>query len=217
MLTCDNEIPLDLIKILYEEGFFMDSRIYKFLVSEIGLTDKELIDCLASKCKMGTFGKRETIIHQNEQPQYVVFLCSGIVRGFLVDEKSNEITDCFCQNFGEAVVPSLPFNAPADFSMQAVVDSEVFMFPVSYVVKLVNSNPAMMSLYNALLQESIKRHFIMKYNLIRFDNTQRYEWFLKEYPGLIDKVSHKYIASFLNMSDVSLSRVRKTLSQRNMT
>ena len=133
----------------------------------------------------------------------------------MVDEKNNEITDCFCQEFGEAVVPSLPFDAPASFSMQAIVDSEIFLFPVSDLVSLVNGNSAMMALYNVLLQESAKRHFDMKYNLIRFDNAQRYEWFLKEYPGLIDKVSHKYIASFLSMSEVSLSRVRKELAQRN--
>lgn len=193
----------------------MDSRIYDFLINEIGLTDKELINSLANKCKIATFKKRETIIHQNERPKYVPFLCSGIVRGFLVDEKNNEITDCFCQKFGEAVVPSLPFDAPASFSMQAIVDSEIFLFPVSDLVSLVNGNSAMMALYNVLLQESAKRHFDMKYNLMRFDNAQRYEWFLKEYPGLIDKVSHKYIASFLSMSEVSLSRVRKELAQRN--
>lgn len=194
----------------------MDSRIYDFLINEIGLTDKELIDSFANKCKIAKFKKRETIIHQNECPQYVPFICSGVVRGFLIDEKSNEITDCFCHKFGEAVVSSLPFDAPAVFSMQAVVDSEVFLFPVSDLVSLVNSNPSMMALYNVLLQESIKRHFDMKCNIISFDNTQRYEWFLKEYPGLIDKVSHKYIASFLSMSEVSLSRVRRGLAKRDM-
>lgn len=193
----------------------MDSRIYDFLTNEIGLTDNNLIDSLAKKCKIATFKKRETIIQQNERPKYVPFLCSGIIRGFLVDEKNNEITDCFCQRFGEAVVPSLPFDSPAIFSMQAVVDSEIFLFPVSDVVDLVTSNPDMMALYNVLLQESAKRHFDMKYNLMRFDNAQRYEWFLEEYPGLIDKVSHKYIASFLSMSEVSLSRVRGKMGITN--
>lgn len=195
----------------------MDSRIYDFLINEIGLEDKEMIDQFANKCKIVTFRKRETIIYQNERPKYVPFLCSGIVRGFLVDEKNHELTDCFCQKFGEAVVASLPFDAPASFSMQAVVDSEIFLFPVSDLVDLVNRDPTMMALYNILLQESAKRHFDMKYNFMRFNNAQRYEWFLKEYPGLIDKVAHKYIASFLSMSEVSLSRVRKELAQRNKT
>ena len=29
---------------------------------------------------------------------------------------------------------------------------------------------------------------------------ERYEWFLKKYPGIIDQISHKYIASFLGMN-----------------
>ena len=31
--------------------------------------------------------------------------------------------------------------------------------------------------------------------------------FLKNYPGVIDKISHKYVASYLNMSPVTLSRL----------
>lgn len=194
----------------------MNSRIYTFLVNVIGLTDKRLINNLASRGKIVTYKKRQTIFHQDERPKYVAFICSGIVRGFLVDEKSHEITDCFCHKFGEAVVPSLPFNAPANFSMQAVVESELFMFPVSYMVDLVNDNPDMMALYNEMLQEATKRHFDMKYNLIRFDGAQRYEWFLNEYSDIVDKVAQKYIASFLNMTETSLSRARRELFRKGI-
>ena len=38
------------------------------------------------------------------------------------------------------------------------------------------------------------------------------KWFLEHYPGVIDKISHELIASFLHMSPVTLSRVRKTIS-----
>ena len=33
--------------------------------------------------------------------------------------------------------------------------------------------------------------------------------FKKKYPGVIDQISHKYVASFLDMNPVTLSRLRK--------
>ena len=43
---------------------------------------------------------------------------------------------------------------------------------------------------------------------------QRYQWFLEAYPGFIDKVSNKHIASFLGMTPVTLSRLRRVLREK---
>ena len=37
---------------------------------------------------------------------------------------------------------------------------------------------------------------------------ERYVWFLKAYPGVIDLIPHRYIASYLGMTPITLSRVR---------
>ena len=38
-----------------------------------------------------------------------------------------------------------------------------------------------------------------------------YKWFLEEYPGVIDRVPHSRISSFLGMSPITLSRVRANI------
>lgn len=44
--------------------------------------------------------------------------------------------------------------------------------------------------------------------LYKYTAKERYEWFLEKYPGLIDQITNKYIASFLRMSPVTLSRLK---------
>lgn len=47
--------------------------------------------------------------------------------------------------------------------------------------------------------------------------TRRYLWFLEEYPGMIDRVQHYILASFLGMSPVTLSRTRtKVAAERDV-
>ena len=41
----------------------------------------------------------------------------------------------------------------------------------------------------------------------------RYHWFMKTYPGLVDHVRDKYVASFLGMTPVTLSRLRRKLRE----
>ena len=42
----------------------------------------------------------------------------------------------------------------------------------------------------------------------QYPAAERYAWFTRSYPGLIDRVSHRYVASFLGITPVTLSRVR---------
>ena len=42
---------------------------------------------------------------------------------------------------------------------------------------------------------------------------QRYRWFCKEYPHFLERIPQYHIASFLSMTPVSLSRLRKKFNQ----
>ena len=66
-------------------------------------------------------------------------------------------------------------------------------------------------LYNQLLQASMEEHWHLKTVLHKRSAMERYQWFLETYPGLIDQVTHRYVASFLEMSPVTLSRLRSAL------
>ena len=69
-------------------------------------------------------------------------------------------------------------------------------------------------LYANLVLRSAKRHWEIKTVLYQYTATQKYQWFLQAYPELICHVSGRHIASFLGMTPVTLSRLKRTLHEQ---
>ena len=100
-------------------------------------------------------------------------------------------------------------NAPcAIVTIEALTDGELLCIPIETVKTLLKENIFLMQIYNKLLADVMEKHWEIKNILHKQTAKERYQWFLTAYPGLIDKVTHRYIASFLEMSPVTLSRLR---------
>lgn len=153
--------------------------------------------------------KKCTLLHTGGIPEYLFFLIKGIVRGFFLDREGKDITDCLFSDFGSAIWPSMSLNDAARINLEAISDCIVLKLSVADIQRLMPQFPEMMMIYNRLLEHSLFYHWELKTMMYQCTAQERYEWFLKKYPGIIDQISHKYIASFLGMNPVTLSRLRK--------
>ena len=140
-------------------------------------------------------------------------LLSGIFRGFVISEEGHEVTDCFAFRPGDFVMGCGGLREVSQVSFEAMCDSEVLLIPLDPLVGALNTSWDLMALYNHALQEALKRHWELKILLLQCPAMERYQWFLKKYPGLIDEVSNKHIASFLGMTPVTLSRLRQRVRE----
>lgn len=83
------------------------------------------------------------------------------------------------------------------------------IIPTSLIQALLSENVEVIRIYNQMLKISLTQHWEDKMALHQFDALGRYEWFLQRYEGLIDRIPHIHIASFLGVSPVTLSRLRR--------
>lgn len=143
----------------------------------------------------------------------IYFLYEGLLRGFFLDVKGNEVTDCFGYIKGTPVVSCIDLQEPNRVCIEALENSSLISIPYSILLPLLNSNIELMQLYNRLLKDSLKLHWESKIVLMQYTAAERYKWFLKNYPSLIDRVNHRYIASFLSITPVSLSRIRRAIRE----
>ncbi len=187
----------------------MNMNVEEFLRDVIPVNDKELKKILVKKCTILSYRKGDTINAIGEIDYYVKFLIRGAVRGYILDSGGKEITTIFINGLGDVISGSRMLDGSAsEIGFKVIKDSEVFCIPVETILKTRTKFQEIIDLQMSMLAASSLYHWETKKMLYLKTAKERYEWFLKEYPGLIDCVNHSDIASFLNITPVTLSRVR---------
>ena len=88
-------------------------RADEFYADVYHVSDKELIRQLAGKTKQKFAKKGEVIVQEGEVQTWTYFLISGILRGFFLDAKGRDITDCFAFQRGDPAVSCIKFGEPS--------------------------------------------------------------------------------------------------------
>ena len=146
-----------------------------------------------------------------ERPEKVTFLLKGIFRGYILNSEGKEITECFGFQPGDVAVSCCGLDQPSPICIQALTDCQVLCLPVSDCVEIIQSNLEMMAIYSRFLQKALQTHWEIKNAMYQYQALERYQWFLRNYPNLDEQVNSRYIASFLSITPVTLSRLRRWL------
>lgn len=178
------------------------------------IRDEALLADLIAVSRIKTFQAGERLFKQGEVPSQLCLLMQGVVRGFVLSENGKDITDCISFRCGECAMPDNEIWRPASINVEALEDCQVVCIDMDDVQQLLRSHPELIRVQQQLLLYESRQHRELKIMAYQCTAAQRYQWFLEQYPGLIDRVQHKYIASLLNMTPVTLSKIRRELKER---
>lgn len=186
----------------------------RFYEEILHCTDPALIKDLAENSEKRHYTKGDMIVRIGEKQKEICFMETGAFRGYLLAYHGREMTDCFCSNSGDVALapgPIMP-DMVSDLAFEVLEEGDYFCVPIRIVQELLDKYKDAVTVYSRILNESAWKHWELKRVIISCSATQRYQWFLKQYPGLIDSVNNKYIASFLGMTPETLSRQRKAMA-----
>lgn len=189
-------------------------RVRDFLKNCFQLTDEDILRQLTEISKIEYFEKGKMLVEAGEVQTLLPVLAEGVFRGFLIDPDGRDITDCFAYQRGDVVMGCSALGMPSQISIEALTSARCLMIPVQMIISMTERYPEFMQLENQYLMDALERHWEGKMLMHRCTAMQRYQWFLHKYPGMIDSVSNKHIASFLGMTPVTLSRLRRQLRER---
>lgn len=185
-------------------------RIRDFYKTVLGITDPEIVQRFTEKSRLEMVARGSRVISMSEKMDVLYFLLEGVLRGYVVDENGQDITDRFICSPGEPVIGCGGFCSPSSVHIEAISPCQLLALPMSELLAVLD-RPEIMKIYCSQLEQALQRNWTMKMLLYRCDALERYQWFLDKYPHLEHQVNGKHVASFLGMTPVTLSRLRRKL------
>ncbi|RFS17114.1 Crp/Fnr family transcriptional regulator [Emticicia sp. C21] len=180
-------------------------------ILQFGNLNKQQIDLIISKAKEVKLRKDEYFSEAGTIPRQVGFVVEGVVRGCYYNNKGEEITRCFISE-NNLVVDYVNFEANTASSeyLQASTPCKLIVFSAQNWEELSQTIIGWDAIKNKMVQKCMYQKS-RKNPVISQDATTRYLEFLENYPTLTNRVPLAYIASYLGVTQQSLSRIRKNI------
>lgn len=182
------------------------------VLSEIlGIDDPEILSALSSEASLDTYEKGTCLLRTGEVPSKVYFLISGITCSLLLNSSGKDVTECFVSKPGMPVMPSSRLDVPSQVSIETLTRSELVSIPTKTIGHIVTTTLEGALVYNRMLQQAWELQWNTKVALEQYKAPERYAWFKETYPEVDQRVPARYVASFLGMTPVTLSRIRSKM------
>lgn len=145
-------------------------------------------------------------------PNRVGFLTEGIMRVCYYDNKGNEITRCFVAHDNFIVDLNAFYNQlAASEYVEAVTDCKLVVLQREdfneMAATIINWN----DIFAKMGSSSLMRKLKTSQTMLGQEAKDRYLDFLQQYPGMANRVPLSMLASYLGITQSSLSRIRKNI------
>jgi CRP-like cAMP-binding protein len=168
------------------------------------------LQIIAQAHKKVELPKGSYIFKEGETANEYYLLEKGIVRAFVLDYNNNEITtELFTDNEIVIVPASLFQRQPSQETVQTITDCVLWKIDFQDFQNLFTSYPGFSEwgrLWFTFQLFSLKQKSL---DIVTQTASNRYLKLLKDKPQLVQNTPLKHIASYLGITDTSLSRIRK--------
>lgn len=175
------------------------------------LTEKEHM-LLTEKHKLVTIPKGQFLSKEGQYAKEYYCIQTGLLRTYVIDFNGNDITTSFIGENEIAIdVVSLFQGVPAKENMQALTDIQAWKIEFSHFQELYHQIPNFNEWGRGWMAEQL---FVFKQKstaMITLSAKDRYLQIVENFPQVIKHAPLKHIASYLGITDTSLSRIRKEI------
>jgi CRP-like cAMP-binding protein len=167
---------------------------------------KIICSCFIEEC----LEKEEPLVVEGEKLKKIVFVVEGILRVFVMDPDGEEVVKNFLEpNTFFSEIESFDKNLPAVINVSAVTDCKILTLSKTNAELLGKELPQWEYMMKSGAMQAMN-DMIRKQNFLRIGNSiDQYRHFVEHFPNLAKQVPLKYIASYLRITQSSLSRIRK--------
>jgi CRP-like cAMP-binding protein len=171
--------------------------------------DDNQIDKIADSFKLKTFKKNTILLSEGEICKELYFVHSGCIRTYFITKQGHEKTRYVAFNGSIATSISSFISQQQSFEFVDTLEhSELYSINNRDFYQLVSDFPQWEKFYRTLLETAYLYQNKKIENLVTLSAKQRYDRLMAENPIYIQRLSNKILASYLDITQETLSRLK---------
>lgn len=167
----------------------------------------EAVECLLEDMELLCFPKHTVISQEGKREPFVWFMKKGVARAY-VEREGKDVTLWFASD-GEMI--NFSYRGVAAYQIELVEDGELLRLPAGKWEELMEKSLELCNWGRKLLDYYVREYENYFINDSWSDARAQYEALMRSRPELFHKVPLKHIASYLQITPQSLSRIRSKL------
>jgi len=159
---------------------------------------------------------KTVLLDEGKKSQHYIYIEKGLIRTYFNKNGEDITVQFFFENEGLSSFDSFINNTPSPITIETIEPSVVYLLAKEHVNQLLDDLSHEKGFVNMILQMTVQRqtHYINEFvSLIRDTPEQRYQNLINDRPHIIQRVPQHYIASYLGVSKVHLSRIKAKLAK----
>lgn len=170
------------------------------------------IETIAKAHQKVNVKKGELLLVSGKMANEYYLIEKGLFRSFSLDYNGNEVTTGFYGNNDILIeVSSLFQRIPSQESLQALTDGVVWKIELETFQNLYQTIEGFSEWGRSWMSNQLFQAKQRSLDMLTVSATDRYLKLLQENPEIIQQAPLKHIASYLGVTDSSLSRIRKEI------
>jgi len=189
----------------------MFEQLYNYLSNGHGLSLNQF-ELVKEQFSLRKLKRKEFILREGETCRHMYFVNSGCLRFFTTNPEGQEMTRylAFEDKFVTALTSFINQQPSFEF-MQSVIESEVLVISRDEYYHLIDEIPEFGSSYRNMLEQAYMTSQQRIYGFQGYSALERLKWLMANHPKILSKLSSKVIASYLGVSQYTLSRLKAEL------
>lgn len=175
------------------------------------LTQEE-IDAILSITKIDIIEKDDCFIKAGEYKPMIGLVIQGIIRGYYITDAGQELTPFFWdENLVTGSWETLYLKQPSALNYEAIETTTLAVVDFIAFKKLAAQHSTIQKVYIEMVEIILTNTLLHQQSYYNEKPEKRYELFKEQSPKLLKRIAQKHMASYLGITPISFSRMKKRL------
>ncbi len=151
---------------------------------------------------------KTVLLHEGEIANYLHFIKQGCLRMWFNKDGKDITLQFFFEGQGVASIDSLMTKQPSIFTVESIEPTTIILVRKGDFEELFSIYPELKEEFQQITFRRFRNYAQLFLSRIKDTPKERYDDLIKNNPEIIKRIPQHYIASFLGVTPVSLSRIR---------